>query len=222
MQTSSARDAIYYSAATPQVLQVGGVDLTPSNHCLIPWMRHAQEGRQAPSAVTGVEHNGIEWISVNHFASCGNKKLRLIYNALGFWLKPWGNYIKTEDVLESIAINDGDLVLNAPPPGIGVAIEGLYLPPGSLQILMNGDCQVVNHYTTLPTTSAVRRSPCLGWCQKQHIYTDFGMVEKAVVFFNDLGWPIACRESNFEGEDSRSTWWRFDYSRPTPTQEVAR
>ena len=210
LPTSSARDAIYYSAATPQVLQVGGVDLTPSNHCLIPWMRHAQEGRQAPSAVTGVEHNGIEWISVSHSANCGNKQLRLIYNARGLWLRPWGSYIRMEDVLESIAINDGELVLNAPPPGIGVPIEGRYFPPGSLQILANGDTQIVNRHTTLPTASAVLSSPCVGWCQKQHIYTDFGMTEHAIIFFNSLGWPIACKECNF-------SWWRFDYSRPIPT-----
>jgi hypothetical protein len=221
LPTSSSSEKISYSAETPQVTEVAGVDLTRSNHCLIPWMinRSSSPGKTA-NTVTGLEHSGLEWISVNHSCVCGSRDLRLIHNASPIWLRPWGNYIRMEDVLESIAINDGDLVLNAAPPGIGIPIEGRYFPPGALQFLVDEHgMQVTGQSTTLPTPVRVQSSPCNGWCRKQHIYVDHGMKEKAVIYFNSHGWPVACRENTFHPGSYCVvdwSWWRFDYSRPQP------
>ena len=72
----------------------------------------------------------------------------------------------------------------------------------------------------LPTLAPelVNALPCSGWCKKQHVYIHHGMTEKAVIFFNASGWPIACRENIFDGINRVCVrWWRFDYSRPQPT-----
>lgn len=210
---SSRTGEISYSAETPQVLQLAGVQLQRTAHCLNPWMFHEQG-----NAVPGLEHNGIEWISVQHWGSYGSRELRLIHNAKGLLLQPWGQYIQEEDKLKELHINDGDFVLNAPPGGMLVPVAGRYFPPGSLQIIVDENAlQVVNEHTTLPIPVLVASVPCNGWCKKQHIYIDHGMTEQAVVFFNDNGWPVSCRENILDGEDRMSVrWWRFDYSRPLP------
>jgi hypothetical protein len=216
---SSRIDEISYSAETPQVLQLAGVQLDRTAHCLMPWMIHDSEMQPSlqAGAVAGMEHNGIEWISVQHLGSYGSRKLRLIHNARAMLLKPWGQYIQQEDRLKELFINDGDFVLHVPPPGMCIPVAGRYFPPGSLQIIVDDDDrQITDEHTTLPSPELVESVPCSGWCKKQHIYVDHGMTEKAVIFFNSSGWPIACRENILNGEDRISVrWWRFNYSRPT-------
>lgn len=168
------------------------------------------------NAVPGLEHEGIEWISVQHLGSYGNSQLRLIHNATPMILRPWGEYIQEEDKLKELFVNDGDFVLHAPSEGMVISSSGRYFPPGSLQIVVDqNNLQVANEHTTLPIPELVPTVPCSGWCKKQHIYIDHGMTEKAVVFFNGDGWPIACRENIWYGR-AQVRWWRFDYSRPLP------
>lgn len=219
LRTSSP---IVFSVDTPQALEAAGVSLVRSKHCIVPWMVHPSgEIRRGVKAVTGMEHNGIEWISVNHLTRCGDVSLKLIYNAIPLFLRPWGAYIATEDTLHKLTINEGDLVLPAPSPGIGIPIKGRLFPPGSLQILLDPETgqQVVSPATTLPVAEIVETVPCSGWCRKQHIYGNHGMVELAVVFFDRGGSPIACHENLFGHVDRvAARWWRFDYSRPEGLQ----
>lgn len=218
---SSPTAEIFYSAETPQVLQLGGVSLHPAGHCLMPWMIHNSELHPSlqAGAVAGVEHNGIEWISVQHLGDYGSSMWRLIHNARGILLNPWGGFIQQEDILKEVQINDGDLVLHAPPPGMTIPVGGRYFPPGSLQIIVDENVlQITNEHTTLPTPVLVDSVPCSGWCKKQHIYIDNGMTEKAVIFFDRNGWPIACRENVFNDAERKAVrWWRYDYSRPRPS-----
>jgi hypothetical protein len=220
LRTSSAHEKISFSAQTPQVKEIAGVDLVRTSHSLIPWMIHQPDASKAAGTVTGMEHAGIDWISANHWQACGSRALRLAHNATPLWLKPWGNLVKMENLLDSIVINDGDLVINAPRPGISIPIAGRYFPPGSLQILYGQDgLQVTNASTTLPKPERVDTNPCNGWCRKQHIYCNNGMTETAVVYFNSYGWPVACKENVLEPSTGLITnvgWWRFDYSRPQP------
>jgi hypothetical protein len=111
---------------------------------------------------------------------------------------------------------DGDFIMYTPPCGISVPPIGVYFPPGSLQIVVDQDERnVISDSTTLPTPMMVESVPYSGWCRKQHIYIDHCMTEKAVVFFNDCGWPIACRENVYSSQERVAVrWWRFDYSRP--------
>jgi hypothetical protein len=183
-------------------------------------------------AVAGMEHNGIEWISVQHSGNYGSRQLRLVHNARGVLLTPWG--IQQEDSLKELQINDGDFVLHAAPPGMTIPVAGRYFPPGSLQIIVDdNELQITTQHTTLPTPVQVASVPCSGWCKKQHIYIDHGMTEKAVIFFDKNGWPIACRENLFSianhvaaqnifTEENRVAvrWWRYDYSRPLPSGEM--
>jgi hypothetical protein len=179
-------------------------------------------GKVTRDAVTGIEHNGIEWISVNHLTRCAGVPFKLIYNATSLFLRPWGTYIAMEDTLHKLTINEGDLVLIAPSPGIGIPIKGRVFPPGSLQILLDPetDQQVVSPATTLPIAEMLETIPCSGWCRKQHIYANHGMVELAVVFFDRDGSPVACRENLSDDQAHRvsARWWRFDYSRPEGLQ----
>ena len=197
------------------------MSLVRSKHCIVPWMVHPSGGISR-EAVTGIEHNGIEWISVNHSTICGDISLKLVYNATSLFLRPWGTYIAMEDTLHRLTINEGDLVLMAPSPGIGIPIKGRVFPPGSLQILLDPETgqQVVGPATTLPIAEMVETVPCSGWSRRQHIYVNHGMVELAVVFFDREGSPVACRENLFNDQADRvsARWWRFDYSRPEGLQ----
>jgi hypothetical protein len=217
---TSSSNEIYYSAETPKVHQLGGVNLQSTAHCLVPWMIHDSELHPSlqAGAVAGMEHNGIEWISVQHSGSYGSRQLRLIHNARGILLKPWGRYIQQEDMLKELFVNEGDFVLHAPLPGMRIPVIGQFFPPGALQIIVDeNELQITDEHTTLPIPAITGTVPCTGWCKKQHIYIDHGMTEKAVIFFNSSGWPIACRENLFSGSDRVSVrWWRFDYSRPMP------
>lgn len=209
---SSRTEEISFSSEAPQVTQLGGIPLERRMHSIVPWMQGQK--KQMP----GLEHDGIEWISVTHYGHYGSQTLRLIHNARGIRISPFlqnAFHVKDAD-LSVIQINNGDVVLFAPLGGILLPKAGRYFPPGSLQIVVDdNDKPVSNAYTTLPTPYAVQTVPCNGWCKKQHIYADFGMTEKAVIFFNGLGWPIACRENVLNGQDRIGTrWWRFDYSRP--------
>lgn len=216
---SSHTDEIFYSAESPQVLQLAGVNLRKLHHVLNPWMTHSTgRGKER-----GLEHSGIEWISVLHLGSYGNKQLRLIHNAAGLLLQPLtpnesDRFLITTGLIE-LQINDRDFVLQATSGGIEMPPSGRYFPPGSLQIIVDQkDQQMINEHTTLPTPELVEALPCSGWCKKQHIYVHHGMTERAVIFFNSNGWPIACRENIFNGIERTSVrWWRFDYSRPQPT-----
>jgi hypothetical protein len=218
---SSPTAEIFYSAETRQVLQLGGVNLHPAGHCLMPWMIHDSDLHPSlqAGAVAGMEHNGIEWISVQHLGNYGGRQLRLVHNARGILLTPWGRYIQQEDSLKELQINDGDFVLHAPLPGMTIPVAGRYFPPGSLQIIVDEyELQITNQHTTLPTPVMVDLLPCSGWCKKQHIYIDNGMTEQAVIFFDKNGWPIACRENFFNDADRKAVrWWRYDYSRPLPS-----
>jgi hypothetical protein len=192
------------------VVQLAGIDLRRNSHCLTPWM--ASHGGQV---VPGLEHSGVEWISVQHLGSYGNRLLRLVHNARCIHLKPCEGFDAIAK-LRMLQINDGDFILHAMPCGITVPPTGIYFPPGSLQIVVDQDERnVINDSTTLPIPRLVPSVPYNGWCKKQHIYVDYGMTEKAVIFFNDFGWPIACRENEFISQERVAVrWWRFDYSRP--------
>jgi hypothetical protein len=218
---SSRTATISFSAETPQVLELAGVNLKPSEHCLIPWAHHWQESLQAAGAVPGIEHAGIEWIYGTPSGNCGSGR-RLIYNARELFLNPWAHYLIDQDKLKELVINESDFTLKAALPGILVPPGGRYFPPGSLQIILDDqDRQILDDGTTLPTAELVPTVNCNGWWKKQHIYVNHGMTERAVVFFNRFGWPIACRENIFDASCNRSQsrWWRFDYSRPIPVME---
>lgn len=222
---SSPADRISFSAETPQVLELGGVNLKPTEHCLIPWVHHWQEmlqkGLQTIGSVSGIEHAGIEWIYGTPSGNCGNAR-RLVYNARELFLNPWAKYLMAQDKLKELVINEGDFTLRTALPGILIPPGGRYFPPGSLQIILDDqDRQILDDGTTLPRPELVSTVNCNGWWKKQHIYIDHGMTEKAVVFFNRFGWPIACRENMLDaaGNRSQARWWRFDYSRPLPVAE---
>ena len=214
---SSHTEEIFYTAETPQVLQLAGVNLRKLHHVLNPWML---SGRGP--GVAGLEHSGIDWISVQHLGSYGSRQLRLIHNAHGLLLQVTPLTPRKSDqihpCLVELQVNDGDFVMQATSGGIEM-LNRRYFPPGSLQIIVDqDDLQIVNEHTTLPTPRLVDAVPCHGWCKKQHIYVNNGMTEKAVIFFNSSGWPIACRENILHGTDRFSVdWWHFDYSRPQPT-----
>lgn len=142
--------------------------------------------------------------------------LRLVINSDPIMIISGGYRSKVENILSSITVNREDFLLQAPPGGIPVSNNGKYFPPGSLQIILDDAYrQVSNEYTTLPSPALVSDCPCSGWCRKQHIYVNRGWTEKAVIFFDRQGWPIACRENMLNGNDVVSRrWWRFDYSRP--------
>jgi hypothetical protein len=218
--SSSSRTSspsVSFSVDTTQALDAAGVDLLKSKHCIVPSMVDPSGGISR-EAVTGLEHKGIEWISVKNLVACGDSQLKLIYNATPLFLRPWGTCIATEDTLQKLSINYGDLTLMAPPPGIGIPIRGRAFPPGSLQILLDPDTdqQVVSPATTLPAAVMVDTIPCSGWRKRQHIYAKDGMEELAVVIFDSGGSPIACRENLFNEKATRvaARWWQFNYSRP--------
>lgn len=221
---SSRTDEISYSSEAPQA-QLGGILLERKMHCIVPLIHGSGWMQKQERQVAGIEHDGIEWISVTHYGHYGSQRLRSIHNARGIRISPLtqGDVHVDEPVIVKMMINDesgrsynGDIELIAPSGGIFLTKAGRYFPPGSLQIVVDGnDKPVSNEYTTLPTPYAVQTVPCSGWCKKQHVYTEFGMTEKAVIFFNGLGWPIACRENLLNGQDRiGARWWRFDYSRP--------
>lgn len=211
---SSHTEEIFFTAETPLVHQLAGVILKKQHHVLTPWLESCNH-----PGVAGLEHSGIDWISVQHLGSYGSRQLRLIHNALGLLLQaetcdPLINYR-----LAYLQVNHVDFVLQATSGGIEIFPGGRYFPPGSLQIVVDqNDLQVVDQHTTLPTPQLVSDIPCSGWCKRQHIYANSGMTERAVIFFNASGWPIACRENIFAGINRVSVrWWQFDYSRPLPT-----
>jgi len=221
-RTSSHTDEISYSAETPPVVQLSGVALGRAHHSLRPWLIHALESRNSVGdAAAGRRHDGIEWISVSRstFSGNGEAQQRLIHNARPLnVMRPRRFPVEAENLIR-LAVNDGDFILEAPFPGIHIPPEGRHFPPGSLQIIFDLDeRQVIDQFTTLPTPVEVPTVPCSGWCKKQHIYTHYGNVETAVVFFASNGWPIACRENLFDRHltHSGARWWRFDYSRPQP------
>lgn len=209
--TLSSRERLFFGAATPQLIELAGISLLPENHCLIPMMH---KPGQSPGTHAGLEHQGIEWISAGHSPIYGGEQ-RLIYNAREILVMPWGHYINAAERLHEILVNDYDFMLRTPLPGILVPAAGRYFPPGSLQIIVD-DCdqQILNASTTIPTPEMVPSRPCSGWCWKHHIYASEGLEERAVIFFNQLGWPVACEE-RLPDQSSSRRWWRFDYSRPT-------
>ena len=218
LQTSSRVAEISISADTPVMEELAGVAMGRNKHLLKPWLTPPPLDRNSMGrlrAGRGVL-NGIEWISVsNSSPSDAGQKRRLIHNARSVLLMRAPH---EPQALQRITINDGDFTLNAPFPGINIPEEGRCFPPGSLQLIVDeDDRQIIDASTTLPIPVPVATTPCSGWCRKQHIYSDFGMVELAVIFFNGAGWPIACRE-NIHNRDQRTgvCWWRFDYSRPDP------
>jgi len=164
--------------------------------------------------------HGVEWIFVRPCGpseGAGAARHRLVHNAKTVHLQqPLG--LPEPYVLKAININDA-FTLQLPAPGLVIPLAGLRFPPGSLQIVVDEhDQQVRTASTQLPIPQKVPTTPCSGWCQKRHLYVNFGMDELAVVFFNRWGWPIACRENYFNRRGQRVgvDWWRFDYSRPEP------
>jgi hypothetical protein len=220
LQTSLRVADLTVSADTPPVLQLAGVALDPNHHILKPWLTPPPVDRNSMGrlrAGRGVL-NGIEWISVNN-SNPSEAGRRLIHNARSVLLMRAPH---EPEALQRITINNGDFTLHAPFPGINIPEEGRHFPPGSLQLIVDEHGrQIIDATTTLPIPERVATTPCSGWCRKQHIYSDFGMVELAVIFFNSNGWPIACRE-NVLSNDLRTgaCWWRFDYSRPDPAAVV--
>lgn len=215
LQTSSKAE-ISISAETPAVTQLAGVALGRKHHLLKPWLTPPPLDRNSMGrlrAGKGVV-NGIQWISVNN-SEPSEAGRRLIHNARSVLLM---RAQREPEALQRITINDKDFTLNAPFPGINIPKEGRHFPPGSLQLIVDEhDRQIVDATTTLPIPERVATTPCSGWCRKQHIYSDFGMVELAVIFFNNAGWPIACRENILNrDQQTGACWWRFDYSRPDP------
>ena len=220
LQTSSRVAEISISADTPVMVELAGVALGRNKHLLKPWLTPPPLDRNSMGrlrAGRGVL-NGIEWISVSN-SNPSEAGRRQIHNARSVLLMRAPH---EPEALQRITINAGDFTLNAPFPGINIPEEGRHFPPGSLQLIVDQEGrQIIDASTTLPIPEQVATTPCSGWCRKQHIYSDFGMVELAVIFFNDAGWPIACRE-NIHNRDQRTgvCWWRFDYSRPDPVTVV--
>ncbi len=221
--TSSRTEEISDSVDTPLVVQLGGTALGRAQHALRPWLIHqAPDSHSMGAAVAGRLHSGIEWISASPSVFSGNGKARqrLILNARPVTvMRPRRMPIDPDRMLCLAVNNSGDFRLHAPFPGIHIPPEGRYFPPGSLQIIVDEDeRQVVDQFTTLPEPVRVSSSPCSGWCKRQHIFSNFGLSEQAVVFFDRHGWPIACRENMLDHQFGRSwiRWWRFDYSRPQP------
>jgi hypothetical protein len=222
LQTSSKAEDLTISADTPPVVQLAGVALGRNQHVLKPWLslppldRNSMGRLRAGKGVLA----GIEWISVrNSNPSEARQERRLIYNGSSVLLMRAPH---EPEALQRITINDGDFTLHAPFPGINIPEQGRHFPPGSLQLIVDAhDRQIIDDTTTLPIPERVATTPCSGWCRKQHIYYDFGMAELAVIFFNNNGWPIACRE-NVLNNDLRTgaCWWRFNYSRPDPAAVV--
>ena len=202
------------------MVELAGVALGRNKHLLKPWLtrtpadRHSMDPLHAGRGVL----NGIEWISVSN-SNPSEAGRRLIHNARSVLLMRTPH---EPEALQRITINDKDFTLNAPFPGINIPEEGRHFPPGSLQLIVDKhDRQIIDATTTLPIPEQVATTPCSGWCRKQHIYSDFGMVELAVIFFNGAGWPIACRENiHNRGQRTGVRWWRFDYSRPDPAAVV--
>lgn len=222
LQTSLRVEDLTISADTPPVVQLAGVALGRNHHLLKPWLTRPPLDRKSMGQLRAGKGvlNGIEWISVrNSNPSEAGQERRLIHNARPVLLMRAPD---EPEALQRITINDGDFTLNAPFPGINIPEEGRHFPPGSLQLIVNEhDRQIIDDTTTLPTPERVATTPCSGWCRKQHIYSDFGMVEVAVIFFNRNGWPIACRENlRHYGLRTGVDWWRFDYSRPDPVVVV--
>jgi hypothetical protein len=222
LQTSSRVADLTVSADTPPVLQLAGVALGRNQHLLCPWLTPPPVDRNSMGRLRAGKGvlKGIEWISVsNSNPSDAGQDRRLIHNARSVLLMRAPH---EPEILQRITINDGDFILNAPFPGINIPEEGRHFPPGSLQLIVDEhDRQIIDDTTTLPIPERVATTPCSGWCRKQHIYFDMGMNELAVIFFNNNGWPIACRE-NIHNRDERTgvCWWRFDYSRPDPAAVV--
>jgi len=222
LQTSSKVAEITFSADTPAVVPLAGVALGRNQHLLKPWLTPPPVDRNSMGrlrAGRGVL-NGIEWISVsNSNPSAAGHERRRIHNARSVLLMRQSD---EPEILQKITINDGDFSLHAPFPGINIPEEGRHFPPGSLQLIVDEDGQqIIDDTTTLPIPEQVATTPCSGWCRKQHIYSDFGMVEVAVIFFDRNGWPIACRENlRHYGLRTGVDWWRFDYSRPDPAAVV--
>lgn len=223
-RTSSRFDEISDSVETPLVVHLNKVAMGRSHHSLRPWMIHAPDLVSISSplgALAGRVHDGIDWISVSPstFSGNGEAQQQLVHNARPVTVLRAGRFPVEPEMMIRLAINDSDFILQAPLPGIHIPADGRIFPPGSLQIIVDADQrQVINQFTTLPTPVEVPTVPCSGWCTRQHIFTDFGMVERSVVFFNGYGWPIACRENLFSPNCIRigTRWWRFDYSRPQP------
>ena len=222
---SLMKEPTSFTAEAPHVRRIGTVSLLKGDHGLVPWMEHLSSIPNQPAGlVEGLEHPGIDWISVQHWGSYDGVQLRLVHNARGLLVRPWGQYIEQADNLIKLEINDGEFTLHTPAPGIRIPANGHYFPPGSLQLVVDGDRQICNEFTTLPIPTPVKTVPCSGWCKKQHIYGGDGMTELSVIFFDGRGWPIACRENAFREnafDGSMTTlkragcqWWRYDYSRP--------
>jgi hypothetical protein len=229
LQTSSKVAEITISADTPAVVELAGVALGRNHHLLKPWLTPPPLDRNSMGRLRAGKGvlNGIEWISVSN-SNPSEAGRRLIHNARSVLLMRAPH---EPEALQRITINNGDFTLNTPFPGINIPKEGRHFPPGSLQLIVDEhDRQIIDDTTTLPIPERVATTPCSGWCRKQHIYSDFGMVELAVIFFNSNGWPIACRENIHNRDhgwpiayrDQRTgvCWWRFDYSRPDPAAAV--
>jgi hypothetical protein len=212
----SPKDKAFFTSEAPQALWINTpnpeikVSLLPSDHVLTPMMGTRRPGN------AGVASPGVEWISVRHLNICGEESLKLIHNAQGIIIRPRTSIGLRPDHLQGVKVTCtlcDDLYIHAPGHGIEVPQLGRYFPPGALQILLgpNG-LPVSNASTTLPAPVQVKDRPCTGWCSKNHIYVNRGLEERAVVFFNSAGWPIAVKENISQ----RACWWRFDYSRPQP------
>jgi hypothetical protein len=216
LQTSSKVAEITISADTPAVVELAGVALGRNHHLLKPWLTPPPLDRNSMGRLRAGKGvlNGIEWISVSN-SNPSEAGRRLIHNARSVLLMRAPH---EPEALQRITINNGDFTLNTPFPGINIPKEGRHFPPGSLQLIVDEhDRQIIDDTTTLPIPERVATTPCSGWCRKQHIYSGFGMVELAVIYFNGAGWPIACRENVLNNDlPTGACWWRFDYSRPDP------
>lgn len=220
LPTSSRNEEFYISAESPPVTQLGSVRLGPQDHILTPFLSRTPTDLHSSEPIrAGGELCGIEWISVgpwDPFDVEGKVRHRLVHNARPVLIKPLD---ATNECLRHIHVNDGVFLLQMPFPGLWVPPEGRYMPPGSLQIIVDHqELQIISAATTLPRPEQVATMPCSGWCRKQHLYTNFGMDEVAVVFFNRHGWPIACRENLLDVHLKRTSvrWWKFNYNRPDP------
>lgn len=218
----SRNTELYISAESPPILQLNGVNLARADHLLTPWLTAPPlDLNSIEPARNGGELCGIEWISVEPWEPYdveGKVRHRLVHNARPVLIKQ--PVERPGDVVQQITINDGAFTLHMPFPGLAIPRAGCYLPAGALQIIVDDkEGQIISSATTLPVPQQVETMPCSGWCKKRHLYTNFGMDEIAVVFYNRYGWPIACRENILcagGGKRTAVSWWRFDYNRPDP------
>ena len=178
------------------------------------------------SVAAGPPEKGLDWIYATPWEMHGEEgqSRRQVHNAAAaFVRRPIGKIASRHHLLQFLTVEGDDpgggFILRMPAPGLIVPPEARRFPPGALQIIIDDQGhQVVNEHTTLPEPVPFDGMPCSGWCKRRHLYRPGGIEEKAVIYYDKFGWPIACRETNLakDGSVISQQWWGYRYTRPLP------